>query len=267
MALMFADKTRWLRRCFFDVHNQVGVGYPEEAYHRAFLACCQRRGISILSRQRGELRHRERLVHTFQYDALTWDEILLELKALPGGFAQDNYVQIISYLKFWRKSLGLLVNFGQEKVKVERVPYADKPMDLAENYDHIQPLLTPELRAVLRPVRAGLLEVGRMHGLGYGEAVYAKLLGAEWQHHGLALRGELFSPVKFQGDDLGRFPVDAMLVGERVLCCVSALKDNIGPYELGKTQAYLRALHLPVGLAVNFGKRALQICGVRPTQR
>jgi len=44
----------------------------------------------------------------------------------PAG-SPGKYFQIISYLKFWKKSLGLLVNFGQEKVKVERVPFAEKP--------------------------------------------------------------------------------------------------------------------------------------------
>jgi GxxExxY protein len=242
----------------------VGLGYPEEAYH---LACCRRRGIGVCSKQNGQLRHRGRLVHTFQYDVLAGDEILLELKALAGGFARENYVQIISYLKFWRKPLGLLVNFGQEKVKVERLPFAEKPLRVEEDYELVRPLLTKELRLLLRSVRAGVLEVGRLHGPGYGEAVCAKLLGTEWQHRGLAVRGELFSLVKFEGDELGKFPVDAMLVGDRVLCCVSALKDNLGPYELGKTQAYLRALDLPVGLTVNFGKRALQIRGVRPPAR
>jgi GxxExxY protein len=198
---------------------------------------------------------------------LAWDEILLELKSLPGGFAQENYFQIISYLKFWEKSLGLLVNFGQEKAKAERVPFAEKPFIISEDYEYIQPVLTKEIRPLLRAVRAGILEVGRRHGLGYGEVVYGKLLGVEWLHCGLALRGELFSPVRFEADELGIFPVDAMLVGEQVLCGVSALKDEIGPYELGKMPAYLRALELPAGLAVNFGKRALQIRGVRPPRR
>lgn len=267
MALIFEAKTRLLRRCFFDVHNEVGVGYPEEAYHRAFVACCQKRGIPISSKQNGQLRHRGELVHTFQYDVLAWDEILLELKALPGGFAQENFFQIISYLKFWKKNLGLLVNFGQEKVKVERVPYAEKPFIVSEDYEHIQPTLTKEIRPLLRAVRAGILEAGRQHGLGFGELVYAKLLAAEWQHRALEVGGQLFSPVKFEAGDLGKFPVDAMLVGKQVLCCISALKDDIGPYELGKTQAYLRALGLPVGLAVNFGKYTLQIRGVRPPKQ
>lgn len=267
MSLMFEDQTRVLRRCFFDVHNEVGAGYPEEAYHRAFVACCQKRGLAISSKQSGQLNHHETLVHTFQYDVLACDEILLELKALPGGFAQENYFQIISYLKFWKKPLGLLVNFGQERVKVERVPYAEKPLVISEDYEHLQPLLTKEIRAVLRPMRAGILEVARQHGLGYGEAVCSKLLAAEWQHRALMVRGDLFSPVKFEEDALGNFPVDAVLVSGQILCCVSALKDEVGPYELGKVQAYLRALDLPVGLAVNFGKHALQIRGVKPPTR
>jgi GxxExxY protein len=267
MALIFEDKTRLLRRCFFDVHNEVGVGYPEEAYHRAFVACCQKRGIPISSKQSGQLRHRGTLVHTFQYDVLAWDEIMLELKALPGGFAQENFFQIISYLKFWKKDLGLLVNFGQEKVKVERVPFAGKPLVVSEDYEHIQPALTKEIRSLLRVVRAGILEVGRLHSLGYGAMVCAGLLAEEWRHRALEVGGELFSTVKFEANELGKFPVDALLVGEQVLCCISALKDDVGPYELGKTQAYLRALDLPVGLAVNFGKHALQIRGVKPPKK
>jgi len=174
MALIFEDRTRILRRCLFDVHNEVGVGYPEEAYHRTFVACCRKRGIPISSKQGGQLHHRGKLAHTFQYDVLAWDEILLELKSLPGGFAQENYFQIISYLKFWEKSLGLLVSFGQEKVKVERVPFAEKPFVISEDYEYIQPLLTKEIRPLLLAVRAGILEVGRRNGLGYGKAVYGR---------------------------------------------------------------------------------------------
>jgi GxxExxY protein len=267
MGLIFEEQTRVVRRCLFDVHNEVSVGYPEEACHRAFVACCRKRGIPMASKQTGRLLHCGRLVHTFQFDVMVWEAILLELKALPGGLAQENYFQIISYLKFWKKSLGLLVNFGQERVKAERVPFATKPYMFSEDYEHIKPLLSKELRAVLQSTRAGILEVARLHGLGYGGLVCGKLLAVEWQHRALTVRGGLFSPVQFEEDKLGPFPVDALLVGEQVLCCVSALKDEIGPYELGKAQAYVRALNLPMGLAVNFGKRALQIRGVKPPAR
>ena len=267
MALIFEDSTRMLRRCFFDVHNEVGIGYPEEAYHRAFLVCCSRRNLAVSSKQAGRLEHRGRLVHTFQYDVMAQNEILLELKALPGGFAREHFVQIISYLKFWKRQLGLLVNFGQEKVKVERVPFAEKPLEVKEDYEQIRPLVTRTMRPQLRSLRAGILDVGTQHGLGYGEPVCAKLLDAEWQHRGFAVRGELSGALRFEGEPLGRFPLDALLVGESVLCCVTALKDNIGPYELGKAQGCLRVLDLPIGLIVNFGKHALQICGVRPPKR
>jgi len=264
MSLIFEDSTRMLRRCFFDVHNEVGIGYPEEAYHRAFLVCCRRRDLPVLSKQAGRLEHRGRLVHTFQFDVMAENIILLELKALPGGFARDHFVQIISYLKFWKRKLGLLVNFGQEKVKVERVPFMEKALELKENYEQIRPLVTRTMRPQLRSLRAGILDVGRQHGLGYGGGVCAKLLGAEWQHRGFPVREDLSGTLRFEGEPLGRFPVDALLIGENVLCCVTALKDNIGPYELGKAQGYLRVLDLPIGLVVNFGKHALQICGVRP---
>lgn len=262
MALLFEQQTHLLRRCLFDAHNEVGVGFPEEAYHRAFAVCCRKRGIPLTLKQTGQLRHRGRLVHTFRYDALAWDEILLELKVAPGGFAQEHLFQTLSYLKFWRKQLGLLVNFGQELVKVERVPWEEKPLLVEEDYAHVRPRLVPELRATLRVLRDGILHVAKAFGLGYGAGVYAGLLAVEWQHDGVPVNEGVFGRVRFEGADLGKFPVDALLAGKQVVCCVTALKNALSPYEIGKTQAYLRALGLPVGLAVNFGKRALQIRGV-----
>ena len=225
MPLLFEEQTRVVRRCLFDVHNEVGVGYPEEAYHVAFLICCAKRGIAVVSKQAGQLYHRDQRVHTFQYDALALEEVLLELKSLPGGFAQENFFQIISYLKFWRKSLGLLVNFGQDRVEVERVPFEPKPLVVREDYEHVRSLLTKSARAVLRPMRAGILTVAKQHGLGYGENVCSKLLAVEWRHLGLTTRRGLFSTVRFEETNVGDFPVDAMLVADQILCCISALKE------------------------------------------
>ena len=35
MELIYEDLTRELIGCFFDVHNSLGVGYDEKAYHKA----------------------------------------------------------------------------------------------------------------------------------------------------------------------------------------------------------------------------------------
>lgn len=267
MALLFEDQTRILRGCMFDVHNEVGIGYPEEAYHRAFRVCCEQRGVPLRSRQKGRLEHRGRLVHTFEYDLLAYEEILLELKALAGGFARENYVQLLSCQKFWRKQLGLLVNFGQEKVAVERLPFAEKDLRIVEDYELIQPALSGKDRTLLRAMRAGILHVAQTHGLGYGDNVCANLLAAGWEHGGLKLQRGLICLARFGTEDLGQFPVNAILVNGRVLCCVVALKEEIGPCEIGKTQSYLRALQRETGLAINFGKQALQVRGIRAPNR
>jgi GxxExxY protein len=267
MPLIFEDQTRVLRGCIFDVHNEVGIGYPEEAYHRAFAACCERRGIPLKSKQKGRLEHRNQLVHIFEYDLLADDEILLELKALPGGFARENSVQLLSYLKFWKKRLGLLVNFGREKTEIERLPFTEKALASAEDYEHIRSILNPADQSLLRSVRDGVLFAAKQHGLGYGDTVCAKLLCAEWLYRELTVQRELICPARFEDDDLGRFPINAILVGKRLLCCVVAFKDEIGPFEIGKTQSYLRALSLPAGIVVNFGKHALQIRGICPPNK
>jgi GxxExxY protein len=267
VALILEEQTRILRRCIFDVHNEVGVGYPEESYHQAFLVCCAQRNVPVLSKRSGHLQHRGRLVHTFQYDVLAYGEIILELKALPGGFAREHFVQILSYLKFWQKPLGLLVNLGQEKAKIERLPFHEKTLAVTEDYTYIPSALSADEKRLLRGIREGVLTVARTYGLGYGDSVYVGLLLTEWEHRQLSVGSGLMSPVRFENTTIGDFPVDALLVGGRVLCCVTALKDEIGPFEIGKTQSYLRAMDLPVGMIINFGKQALQMRGVCPPKR
>jgi hypothetical protein len=93
------------------------------------------------------------------------------------------------------------------------------------------------------------------------------LLVTEWRHRHLDVLETLSSEVRFEESRLGNFPVDAILVGGQVLCIVTALKENIGPYEPGKAQTGLRALDLPCSLVINFGKHALQIRGVRPPRQ
>ena len=62
----------------------------------------------------------------------------LLLKVLPfTKFAPAHQTQIIHYLKCWRKRLGLLVNFGPSRAKIERIVWDEPALDIHEDYDDI----------------------------------------------------------------------------------------------------------------------------------
>ncbi len=135
MELIYEDLTRELIGCFFDVHNSLGVGYDEPAYHKALQRRFDKKGIEHRSEERKALLHRALKVREFKADLITFNKIILELKSLQSGFIKPNYVQIISELKLWQMQLGLLVNFGLQKVEIERIPFTEKEKVIHENYD------------------------------------------------------------------------------------------------------------------------------------
>ncbi|MEX2606951.1 MAG: hypothetical protein WD708_06365, partial [Kiritimatiellia bacterium] len=57
---------------------------------------------------------------------------------------------------------------------------------------------------------------------------------------------------------LGQGPLDCFLINHQVVLCYTALFDDNG-FNCSRTQAFMKSLGVPFGLAVNFGKRNLQL--------
>ena len=123
---IYEDLTHKLIGCFFNTHNGLGVGYDEKAYHKALERHFQKMGVEYQSKERKAIIHRNCKVREYEADFVVFKKIILELKTLQSKFLQANYVQIISELKLWNLRLGLLVNFGLQKVEIERIPFTEK---------------------------------------------------------------------------------------------------------------------------------------------
>src|SRR5205809_304268 len=110
--------------CVFDVHNEVGPGLREECYQKAMEHRLSQSGIPFIAKPatRREFIYRGQSVDVFEPDLVVADRIVLELKHHPDGFAPENLSQTISYLKFWKLELGLLINFAMDSAIIERVP-------------------------------------------------------------------------------------------------------------------------------------------------
>jgi len=147
-----------------DVHNKLGPGWDEEAYHLALLTALRNRGLCAESKTRGVLKNNDLVADTFELDFLVEDKVILELKHLPGRFDPAHYIQLINYLKFWNKDLGILINFGLDRLHYERLPFSPR---------------TGKLKCTGLARRANIEEIFSTildrHGLGYGTNVYKKL--------------------------------------------------------------------------------------------
>jgi GxxExxY protein len=77
MELIYEDLTHELIGCFFEVHNSLGVGYDEPAYHKALERRFHKRGIECRSEERKALIHRGRQVRVFKADLIIFEKIIL----------------------------------------------------------------------------------------------------------------------------------------------------------------------------------------------
>ncbi len=242
MELIYEDLTRELIGCFFDVHNSLGVGYDERGYHEALVRRFRKKGVVHRSKERKELLHRGRHVREFEADLITFGKIILELKTLQSGFIKRNYIQIISELKLWQMSLGLLVNFGLQKVEFERIPFTEKERKVSENYDYIKDCMNEHDRDLLARLREAILYVFEVHGLGYSDITCRKILEKELDFQQIKYQNRMPIKLSYEGESIGVFKMKPLLIENRVICDIKALHEKIDFYDIAKIQSYLRTL-------------------------
>ena len=257
--------TSKLRALIFQVRNELASGWSEEIYHQVFVHILQKNGIPTLSKPRRVLWHRGIEVHLFEPDIIVWDKIILELKSLPyqSEFIGEQYGQIINYLKFWQMDLGLLVNFGPTKVVIKRVLWDEPKLEIAEMYEDIQPYLAEEDRIKLRQIRHHILTIAQQYGLGYPETIYRRIIAIETACHGLECVSDVGITPVWADCELPRHVTHYLQVEGKYLICVRAFAEYPHPFEFAALKTSLKLLGLEFGLIVNFGRKALQIHGVK----
>jgi len=61
------------------------------------------------------------LPHKFYADFVVLEEIILEIKALRKGVANEHIAQALNYLTVSKNQLALIVNFGEPKLNYKRI--------------------------------------------------------------------------------------------------------------------------------------------------
>jgi GxxExxY protein len=249
--------------CAMDVHRELGPGQDERLYHLALCKALRQKGIPFEYKPRGRLIHRGLVADEFEADLIVDDRIIVELKAIESGFVPEHFTQLICYLKFWGRDLGLLMDFGKESLVHKRVPYSERSgeVDAESVEDHIAELM-PEDRELANSMVAALVRLHDQYGLGYRDTTYLGLLCAEFSAEETPFTGRPSVPLTFAQRELGVGELSCFVVRGRCAIKVYALYDRVHAWQRATVQAYVRHLGVPFGLVANFGKRALEICAV-----
>ncbi len=118
--LLYEDLTYRIRAVLYEVHKTLGPGFREETYKLATLAEMRCRNIKTAREVEIEVKFKGETIDRYRLDIVVDDKVILELKAVEELHPRHN-AQLLSYLKASGLRLGLLVNFGSNKLEIIRV--------------------------------------------------------------------------------------------------------------------------------------------------
>lgn len=103
----------------YEVHNILGSGFLEKVYQNALAKELRLRGLETEIEVKIPVIYKDELVGDYVADVLVNQRLILELKAI-NSLTTQHEAQLLNYLKATGYKLGLLLNFGTDRVQVKR---------------------------------------------------------------------------------------------------------------------------------------------------
>lgn len=125
---MMESKEKWLYcevseviigSCF-EVMKELGAGFLENVYKNALLIAIQQKGLNVVAEQSFEVVFRGKNIGKYIADLIVENSIVVELKCCKS-LLSDHQAQVINYLKVSGLPVGLLINFGNQKLEYKRL--------------------------------------------------------------------------------------------------------------------------------------------------
>jgi GxxExxY protein len=111
--------------CAIEVHRKLGAGLLESAYETCLAFELESAGLKVERQVAVPVVYKSvKLDCGYRIDLLVEDTVIIELKTVDA-FAPVHEAQVLTYMKFAHKSIGLLINFNVTVLKngIKRYKY------------------------------------------------------------------------------------------------------------------------------------------------
>jgi GxxExxY protein len=105
--------------CAIKIHKVLGPGFLENIYHQALAHELNKADISYISEARMKVMYDGIILGDYVADFLIDKRVVVELKAVEV-LLKAHEIQLVNYLNAIKFDLGLLINFGGQKIQVKR---------------------------------------------------------------------------------------------------------------------------------------------------
>lgn len=115
-----SDLSEKIIEVFFALHNELGFGFSEKVYQKAYGIALREKGMKVDEQVSIKVYFHGQLVGEFFADIVVNDLILLELKS-ADAIIEEHEAQLINYLKATEFEVGYLLNFGKSAIFKRKV--------------------------------------------------------------------------------------------------------------------------------------------------
>lgn len=115
----FESITEKIIGCAYQVYNKMGYGFLESVYEKCMLIELRKACLRSEYQKPITVHYDGEVVGQFIADIFVEDTIIVELKSIKT-LAKAHEVQLVNYLVATGKDVGLLINFGEQKVELKR---------------------------------------------------------------------------------------------------------------------------------------------------
>jgi GxxExxY protein len=106
----------------FEVHKELGYGFLEKVYQRAMQAELGLRNRKAELEHQLKVHYKSVLVGDYVADLLVDGNVLVELETAPEYQTSDE-AQLLNELKASGIRVGMLINFGRDRVEFKRMVF------------------------------------------------------------------------------------------------------------------------------------------------
>ena len=124
--LLYEEETGKILNACFEVHKELGSGFLEAVYQEALEIELKNQNIPYEREKLLPITYKGKLLEKEYYaDFICYGKIVVELKAV-STLTSSHKAQVINYLKASSNEIGLLINFGANSLKWERISKIEK---------------------------------------------------------------------------------------------------------------------------------------------
>jgi GxxExxY protein len=142
-----SDITENIIGCCFEIAKELGSGFLENVYKNALFIAMKQKGLNISAEQVFEVQFRKHKIGKYVADLIVENLVIVELKCCKI-LLPDHQAQLINYLKASGMPVGLLVNFGNQKLEYKRLHHPDQFVDTETVKEENLPFLLSRLNDV-----------------------------------------------------------------------------------------------------------------------